>query len=242
MRPADAGLALPPVGAIAASATAQPGGTESPDAPIPRKTPAQRPSAPRAAAAAPLRADQPSATPRRPPPRRPATPPAAAGGQGRSAGTYALLVGLAVLILGGGAFFVSQLGGNDEPTQPNQAAAPAAETPAATTSGGEQGGQQDVPAADTTVMVLNATTTPGLAKRLADSLKQAGYPDPASETNTRDQTLQRSTVFYGDGYRAQARRVAQRLGIANVAAVDAETRAVAPDADVVVLAGADQAS
>jgi hypothetical protein len=233
-RAADGGLTLPPVGAIAASATTQPQGS-----PIPRKTPAQRPPTPAPAAAAPLRAGQTSATPRRPPPRRPAAA-ATTGRQGRSAGTYALLIGLAVLILGGGAFFVSQLGGDDEPTQPNQAAAPAAETPAATgTSGGTD---QGVPAAQTTVTVLNGTTTPGLAKKLADSLKQAGYPEPGSETNTRDQTLQQSTVYYGDGYRAQARRVAQRLGIANVAAVDAETRAVAPDADVVVLAGADAAS
>ena len=80
-----------------------------------RTSPARRPAAPRRAG------------PRR---RRPP-----AGGQGRSAGTYALLIGLAVLILGGGAFFVSQLGGSDEPTQPNQAAAPAAETPAATSTG-----------------------------------------------------------------------------------------------------------
>ena len=230
--------AAPPAGALAAAAEAHPPSAKPPTSPIPRATPVQRAGATPAPAAAPLRASRPSASPRRPAPpaRRPAT---ASTGGGHSAGTYALLVGLAVLILGGGAFFFSQLGGDEEPTQPNQAAAPAAETPVA-----ERGdeGQPAIAPAETDVLVLNGTTTPGLANKLAGSLQQAGYPNPGSETNTRDQTLERSTVYYGDGYRAQARRVAERLGIGNVAALDEETRAVAPNADVVVLAGADQAA
>ena len=63
-----------------------------------------------------------------------------------------------------------------------------------------------------------------------------------TETNTRDQTIQDSVVYYADGKRAVG--AAGRAGCCRstqVEAIDAETQALAPDADVVVLAGADQA-
>ena len=216
---------------------------------IPRATPQQRPPAPRAASPPP--AARPAAVAaRRPTPG--ATPKGRAGGVrsgagrspargSRSAGTVALLVGLAVLVLGGGAFAASQLLGGDEetPAPTNQATAPANQPPA---SDGGTPGAPTPEAGETTVAVLNGTTQPGLAKRLADRLAGAGYEQPSAETNTRDQAVAASTVFYGDGFRGQASRVARRLEITAVEPMDAETRAVAPSADVVVLVGADQAS
>ena len=48
-------------------------------------------------------------------------------------------------------------------------------------------------------------------------------------------------MFYSDGFRPQARSVDELLSISDVEPLDADTQALAPDADVVVLAGADQA-
>jgi 2-polyprenyl-6-methoxyphenol hydroxylase-like FAD-dependent oxidoreductase len=92
------------------------------------------------------------------------------------------------------------------------------------------------------VAVLNGTTFTGLAGQLADRVSQeGGFERGATETNTRDQTIQASTVFYADGFRSQARSVARLLSISDVEPIDADTQSLAPEADVVVLAGADQA-
>jgi hypothetical protein len=183
-----------------------------------------------------LRRTEPSASPRRPapsPPRRPGAP--AAPREGRSAGTIALLAGIVVLLLGGGAFAASQLLGGEEPTPPpNTPSRPAtAESPAPSPDA------QAPPPSQTVVAVLNGTTFNGLAGTIADQLGAAGYQRGATVTNP-DQTLQRSTVFFADGARASARRVAGRLNIRDVRPVGADARALAPDADVIVLAGADQ--
>jgi LytR cell envelope-related transcriptional attenuator len=155
---------------------------------------------------------------------------------GRSAGTIALFVGLAVLILGGGTLLISQLSKDDTPPAPNRAAPP----PGATTTGGANASTET--ATETNVAVLNGTTYTGLAGQLADRVAQeGGFQRGATETNTRDQTIQTSTVLYADGSRAQARAVARLLSISDIKPIDSDTQALAPDADVVVLAGADQA-
>jgi hypothetical protein len=211
---------------------------------VPRATPAQRVGVTPRPAPVPLRQSQPSAVAAAgrgakraggPPPRRGATPPR----EGRSAGTIALLVGIAVLILGGGAFVISQLGGEDTPPAPNRAAPP----PNQPATGGAGGGSNP-PAttpAETNVAVLNGTTFTGLAGQLADTVsREGGFERGATETNTRDQTIQTSTVFYAEGFRSQARKVAQLLSISAVEPLDGETQSLVPEADVVVLAGADQ--
>jgi hypothetical protein len=142
-----------------------------------------------------------------------------------------------VLILGGGTFFVSQLGEDDTPPAPNRAAPPPGGT--STTSG--KNAAPNTPA-ETNVAVLNGTTYTGLAGQIADRVSQeGGFERGATETNTRDQTLQTSTVYYADGFRPQARAVARLLSATDIEPIDSDTQALAPDADVVVLAGADQA-
>jgi hypothetical protein len=212
---------------------------------VPRATPAQRVGVtPRAPAPMPLRQTHPSATPsgRGAPPRRPgaapARRPAGAPREGRSAGTIALFVGLAVLILGGGVFLVSQLGGDETPPAPNRAAPP----PTQTDTGDDRPAEPTTPPAETNVAVLNGTTFTGLAGQLADRVTQeGGFERGAVETNTRDQTIQTSTIYFADGFRPSARKVGELLSISSLEPLDDETQALAPDADVVVLAGADQA-
>jgi len=209
---------------------------------VPRMTPAQRVGVTPKPQPLPLRQSNPTATPAA---RRPATPPgrrpapAAPKNPGkRSAGTIVLLAGLAVLLLGGTAFGLSQVLGSDDPTPPPNTSAP---PPGQTPEGG--GTSPSVPNEETTVGVLNGTTTNGLAGTIADQLVQeAGYVRGVTATNTRDQTLAASTVYYGQGFRAQGRNVAKLLGIDTVEPVDEETAALAPDANVIVLAGADQAT
>jgi hypothetical protein len=240
----DQALAAPegdqaPAGEPEPAVAARPG--EVPAA-VPRATPAQRVGVTPRPAPLPPRQARPSATPGRGG-KRPGAPPrpAKAPSDGRSAGTIALFVGIAVLILGGGAFAVSQLGGDETPPAPNRAAPP----PNQPDTGDEGGGGSVEPArtpAETNVAVLNGTTFTGLAGQLADRVAQeGGYVRGVTETNTRDQTIQTSTVYYGDGFRSQARKVAELLSISAIEPLDEDTQALAPDADVVVLAGADQA-
>ena len=90
--------------------------------------------------------------------------------------------------------------------------------------------------------MLNGTTFTGLAGQLADRVSQeGGFERGAVETNTRDQTIETSTIYYADGFRSHARRVGELLSVSGVEPLDDDTQALAPDADVVVLAGADQA-
>ena len=148
-----------------------------------------------------------------------------------------------MLILGGGTFLVAQLvGGDESPPPPNEAAPPPTQTAEPGSDGGDGGSAaQAAPRGETNVAVLNGTTFTGLAGRIADEVAQEGYVRGISETNTRDQTIEDSVVYYADGMRASAQQVARLLSIDQVEAIDAETQAIAPDADVVVLAGADQA-
>jgi len=208
---------------------------------VPRLTPAQRVGVTPRPAPLPLRQSQPSATPagRRPgapPTRRPAPATAPKEPGRRSAGTIVLLAGLAVLLLGGTAFGLSQvLGGDESGPPPNNQAPPPTQTT-------EPGAGPAVANEETTVGVLNGTTTNGLAATVADRLQQeGGYARGTTATNT-DQTLQASTVYYADGFRAQGRRVAGLLSVDAVEPVTEEIEALAPDADVVVLAGVDQAT
>ena len=93
---------------------------------------------------------------------------------------------------------------------------------------------------ETTVAVLNgAPAEEGLAGRLASDLEADDYAigDITSATESFDQ----SVVLYSEGEKRSARRVAKSLEIDAVQALDRATRERAGDADVVVVAGADQA-
>ena len=96
--------------------------------------------------------------------------------------------------------------------------------------------------ASTKLAVLNGTTIPGLASREKDTLTNAGFNAIATGNNT-DQQRAESAVLYGTraGARAQARTVAQKLNIATVERLDADTRDLSEGVDVVVILGQDKA-
>jgi LytR cell envelope-related transcriptional attenuator len=88
------------------------------------------------------------------------------------------------------------------------------------------------------VAVLNGTTVPGLAASLRDRLAAAGFAK-GTIGNYSDPRLAASVVQYAPGRRPEAKAVAGRLGISRREPVTAGTRALAPDATVIVIAGAD---
>ncbi|MBA3262240.1 MAG: LytR C-terminal domain-containing protein [Thermoleophilaceae bacterium] len=149
-----------------------------------------------------------------------------------------MLVGL--LALGGAAAYgVTQLTGDDSGGSDRQGA-PGNDN-AKEGSGQpkrEQGGA--IKPASVTVAVLNGTTVPGLAATLSDEVGAAGFK-VGTITNFSDQQLAESVVQYAPGHQAEARAVSRRLGIDQREPVNPSSQALAGDATVIVIAGADKA-
>jgi LytR cell envelope-related transcriptional attenuator len=91
-----------------------------------------------------------------------------------------------------------------------------------------------------TVAVLNGTTVPGLAAALRDEIGAAGFKE-GTINNFSDQQLAESVVQYAPGRQAEAEAVGRRVGISRREPVTADTRALAGDATVIVIAGTDKA-
>lgn len=89
-----------------------------------------------------------------------------------------------------------------------------------------------------TVAVLNGTTVPGLAQQTAGIVEQAGFR-PGNVANS-TQASAESAVLFAGGNRPAAREVGRELDVSQVEPIDPETQALAGDADVVVLVGADR--
>jgi LytR cell envelope-related transcriptional attenuator len=91
-----------------------------------------------------------------------------------------------------------------------------------------------------TVAVLNATTVPGLAAALRDQIAAAGFKKGMVNVFS-DQQLTESVVQYAPGHQAEAKAVSRRLDISQLEPITANSRALAGDATVIVIAGADKA-
>jgi hypothetical protein len=90
--------------------------------------------------------------------------------------------------------------------------------------------------------VLNGTGTAGLAHHLASDLQQGGYSQAAASSAVPQGTHPTTMVEYTHGHRADAQAVARSLNVSQVQPIDSSTAALAGSAEVVVLAGADQAA
>jgi LytR cell envelope-related transcriptional attenuator len=91
-----------------------------------------------------------------------------------------------------------------------------------------------------TVAVLNGTTVPGLAAALSDQIAAAGFKKGTIDVFS-DQQLAESVVQYAPGHQAEAKAVSLRVGISQREPVTPDSRALAGDATVIVIAGADKA-
>jgi hypothetical protein len=91
-----------------------------------------------------------------------------------------------------------------------------------------------------TVAVLNGTTVPHLAAALSDEIAAAGFKK-GTINDYSDKQLAESVVQYAPGHEADARAVGRRLGISERGPVTPDSRALAADETVIVIAGADKA-
>lgn len=138
-----------------------------------------------------------------------------------------------VLVLGGTVTYgVAGLTGGDDDGGRPVASAPARHHP--------QPKRAVVQPGDVTVAVLNGTTVPGLAAALRERLAAAGFRKGLIGVFPGQQVAE-SVVQYAPGQKAAAEAVGTRLGIGRRTPVTADARALAGDATVIVIAGADQA-
>ena len=91
------------------------------------------------------------------------------------------------------------------------------------------------------VVVLNASSSPGLAGRIGDRVGRDGFN--VSATSVAGKPVARSVVEYADvsGAKAEARAVSRSLGIAIGGHLDPDAESKAEGAHVVVIAGDDLA-
>ena len=136
--------------------------------------------------------------------------------------------------MGGGAVYgLSELvGGGGPATEEPGPAAPGA-------PGHERPAPAPVDPASVKVAVLNGTTVEGLAAQIGDKVAEAGF-QKGNVDNATEQQKAESVVLYADGARRQARAVANRLEITQIERIDPASRALAGDATVVVVVGADK--
>ena len=246
-KPADAAppAAPKPVGAAKPADAAPPAAATRPGGPA---TPAaQRPAGASPAVPPPPRTSSPAGPPR-PSAARPASQPTQVfppvrPKRRRPAARY-IVVGVAgVLILGGAAAFgISQLASDDGPSPPAERAGSSSGDETTGQGAGEDRGEgAAVRPADVTVAVLNGTTVPGLAATLMDQVTEAGFTEGTIANFAPNQQVGESIVQYASGHERDARAVSRRLRIPQREAATPESRELAGDATVIVIAGGDQA-
>jgi LytR cell envelope-related transcriptional attenuator len=149
---------------------------------------------------------------------------------GRTPGTRSVAVPLVgLLVLGGAAAYgVAQVTDGGDNSGNEQASNKPKRTGAAVKPG------------NVTVAVLNGTTVPGLAAALRDQIAAAGFKK-GMINDFSDQQLTESVVQYTPGHQAEAKAVSRRVGVSQREPVTADSRALAGDATVIVIAGADKA-
>jgi len=137
-------------------------------------------------------------------------------------------------------FLVLRGGGSHTPAASAPASAPSSAAKAAT--GSHSAAAATTNPATLSVAVINGTTVNDLAHHLASSLSQNGYNQATPLTVSPGGTAATTTVYYAAGHKADARGVAQVLGVNAVAPITTQIRAISGSSPVVVVAGMDQSS
>jgi hypothetical protein len=203
-------------------------------------TPARRPAQPARVAGSSATVPPRRTTPAAPRGRARPEPGPARRGHGRG-----VLIGVlaGVLVLAAAALAITQLGGGSDPApKPNTTEPNPTSTSAATTGSGAPS------KADTTVVILNGTSTDGLAAKAKDQLLQAGYAsDHLPTSNAANSATAQSTVYYASGRRQAGLSVARALDVNAVEPITPDIQTLADNssdppvkADVVVVLGADR--
>jgi hypothetical protein len=148
-----------------------------------------------------------------------------------------VLVGLVVLG-GAAAYGVSQLTGGDGDNGGNEASLNGNDSNNGTNKPKHKAA---VNPANVTVAVLNGTTVPGLAATLSDQIGAAGFKIGTITNFSPNQQLAESVVQYAPGHEAEARAVGRKIGVSQREPISQSSQALAGDAAVIVIAGADKA-
>jgi hypothetical protein len=91
------------------------------------------------------------------------------------------------------------------------------------------------------VVVLNGTTTTGLAHHVSEELQQHGYTKAAAQTGQPPGANQTTVVEYASGHQGDAQRVARSLGVTQAQPIEGTVASMAGSASVVVIVGLDKA-
>jgi hypothetical protein len=195
----------------------------------------------------------------------PRAPAPAAGQPGRAAGvsplqggrsvysakrsrgrTVALVAGGLVVVAAVAALAVTLLGGSSPggkaPTTSATTATRQAATHASHKAHKAAPAAPAVNPAETSVAVLNATESEGLAHRTAAQLQQGGYSQATALNGKPPGSGQVSVVEYTSGHRPEAEVVARSVSVTHVLPIEAAVTALAGSANVVVIVGADKAA
>jgi LytR cell envelope-related transcriptional attenuator len=231
----------------AASAGAAPAASSAVNkAPAPPKPPPAKPAAPK-----------PSGTQARPVPPKPPSlprsqtavlpaqgPPPEEKGGWLPAPRYIALLIAGVLVVGAGATYAATelLGQDDEKSKAGQADEKKASASDENADSSNPPPAEKIDPGTVTVAVLNGTSVEGLARRISDKVANAGF-QKGNVTNAQNLEGSRaeSVVLYASGAKAEARVVADKLGISQIEEIDSQSQGLAGNATVVVIVGQDQA-
>jgi LytR cell envelope-related transcriptional attenuator len=153
---------------------------------------------------------------------------------------YIAFVALGVLVLGGAAFGAIELTNDDGGSKSAAQRTDRGAEGRSNNGGGENRRTgANVDPAQVTVAVLNGTTVQGLAAKVGEEVRAAGFKLGTIGNAARiDQNA--SEVLYRDNQSRAARAVANRLGIDKTGPVDSVNREIAGSFDAVVLVGSDR--
>jgi hypothetical protein len=96
-------------------------------------------------------------------------------------------------------------------------------------------------ASEPRIAVLNGTSISGLGASVANRIGAATGVEPARIGDYLEQTRSETLVLAASGHRSTAEAIRRELRVNTVGAIDGGVRSLAPDADVVVIVGADLA-
>jgi hypothetical protein len=103
--------------------------------------------------------------------------------------------------------------------------------------GGPERERSNLDRAAVDLVVLNASSEPPLADKLADSMSAAGFTNVRTGATA---TVEETVVLFDERQRKAAEAVARELNVERTAPLDRQTRATVESADVVVVAGEDR--
>jgi hypothetical protein len=152
---------------------------------------------------------------------------------------YLALTLAGVLVLGGAAYGAVQLIGGDGKDSSTGASPPKRSQSNDGSSGRGDRQQPNVDPSQVTVAILNGTTVQGLATKVSEEARAAGF-NIGTVGNAARIDQGKSTVLYRKGQTAAARAVANRLGIQSTGPVDSVNGEIAGSFDAVVVVGSDK--